>query len=363
MNYFIYLSFLAVGLGLIRLHDDVKGNGAKLSVFTFLLVIVCFFGVFRYDVGNDYAGYVAMFEKINNFTDERSINYVLYSALSRLFSFSENGFVFVIGAYYVFTVSIFLYILKKKDILFWGFFTFVTFGLLFDSFDRIRQMAALAVFMLAVEDIVKKDFKRFVLKLALGALFHYSIVILMPLYFISRVRVNVFLYSLLFFVMLVGYYLGVWVSTYEYVYSLIPYYRDIYAGTKYSAQAVELGTGVGFLGVVLFIYMNILLAPVNRVYKNILSFGLVIYIFGVGNLNITRISDYLLAVSVVTFPFLVKRFKTLGNKLIVVAPMLIFLMVFFVKSLHSGIYFEYKTIFSDDYKDGFLEYRHYKDEW
>lgn len=362
LNYFFYLSYLVINLALIRLHEKAKNKQIKLGLFVAVFLCICLFGILRYDVGNDYANYVRMFERIVSEPDAKIINYGLFSAVSQLFSFSKNGFIGVFGVYFVFTMSVFLYVFKKKNILFWGFFTFVTFGLLFDAFDRVRQMAALAMFILAVDDIVKQNFKQFLLKLLVGAVFHYSVIVLLPVYFVARVRVNVIVYSLVFCVFLVGYYLNIWVKTYEYLYSLIPYYRDIYAGTKYSTQARELATGLGFLGTVLFIYMNILLAPVHRVYKNLLSMGLVIYIFGMGNLNITRIGDYLLAVSVITFPFFVSGHKKIINKLFIVTPMALFLILLFSKDVLSGTYFEYKTIFSENFKNSYLEYREYKNE-
>lgn len=359
MSSLIYSTFFVLNILLAKLYET-SVNSKKLSN-VLIVVIWIFFVTFvsiRYDVGNDYANYVGHFWYIKNLNGFITPDYIIFEYLTKLFSFTEYGYIGVFSLYFIFTFSLILLILKRYNIVLWGLFVFITFGYFFDTLDRIRQLAALAVFLYSIEDIMKNKFLSFFTKILIASLFHFSAFILVPFYFIAKVPISRVTATIWFFTLLIGYFLGVWVNLIEYIYSYVPYYNTIYQDSLHSEKIDALATGLGFLGKVFFVFFNILFSPINSKYKMLLMIGLTFYIIGLGNLNIERVADYFLAVTIISFPYLVKYFKKIENKLLLLFPMILFLIIFFIKSL-SQEYFQYQTIFSDEFRVQKLKERIY----
>jgi len=360
MSQLIYILFFSIVMMLSKVYESISVNTnlKKISTFAIWIFIIIFVSI-RYDVGNDYSSYVGHFWYINNANGFITPDYIVFEFLSYVFSFSEYGYIGVFSLYFIFTFSLIFNFLKKNNIVLWGLFVFFTFGMFFDSLDRIRQVAALAVFIYTFEDIEKNNFFRFFIKIIVASLFHFSAFILLPFYFIAKLPINKIISFLWFFILLIGFLLGLWSNLIEYIYSYIPYYNTLYQDSMYSEKIDKLGTGLGFIGKSLFIYLNVLLSPIHNKYKVLLMIGLTFYIIGVGNLNIERVSDYFLAITLISFPFFVKYFTKLENKIIIVTPMILFLLVFFITNLNQE-YFKYQTIFSTEFQEQKFRDRIYK---
>jgi hypothetical protein len=359
MSQVIYGLFILINLFLAKGYESIHKNlKLKKIVFFVLWLFIVVFVSIRYDVGNDYSNYVGHFWYINN-NGFITPDYIIFELLTHIFSFSKNGYIGVFSIYFIFTFSLVLHVLKKYNIVLWGLFVFFTFGIFFDSLDRIRQVAALAIFIYALEDIEKNHFFSFLMKIIFASLFHFSAFILLPFYFVSKLPINKLITSLWFFILIIGFFIGIWSNLIEYIYSYIPYYNTLYQDSINAEKIDELGTGLGFLGKVLFIYLNVLFAPVNNKYKVLLMVGLTFYIIGVGNLNIERVSDYFLAITLISFPFFVKYFKKSENKIIIVFPIIMFLLIFFIKNINQE-YFKYQTIFSTEFQEQKLKDRTYE---
>lgn len=350
MSYIVYLTFLSVNLLIIRIYENINNKSfVRTILFTILCLSIYIFGSIRFDVGNDYLNYYGHYWFITNKNGYISPDYFIFDILSKFFSFTEYGYIGVFSIYFIITLSIILIILKKYNILFWGFFTFVTWGLLFDTFDRIRQMVVVAIFLLSLNNIEKNEFSMFIFKMMIACTFHLSAVILIPFYFIAKIRINVVMLTLIVCILVFGYIFSVWQHLIKYIYTIVPYYNNIYSESDYSSQFNELNSGLGVFGKIIFIYLNIIFAPIEQRSKTLLSVGLIIYILGIGNLNVERISDYFLAIVIISFPYMIKKFKKIENKILIVFPMILFLLILFIKSIEEG-YFKYQTIFGEEFK-------------
>lgn len=359
MSYIIYISFMFINMYLIKLYDlSHKTIKNKKIILLIVFIIIYIFGSIRYDVGSDYSNYVGAFRLIINETRFYGPDYFIFEFLSEFFSFSDYGYIAVFSIYFSFTLTIILLILKKYNILFWGLFTFITFGFFFDTFDRIRQMAALSLFILSLNDIAKNQFLRFFIKILFASLFHVSAIALLPFYFIAKIPIHKIPMTIITVMLLIGYFLGFWTQLIAYIYSIIPHYNEIYINTNYSTDFKEINTGLGVIGKIIFIYLNILFAPIHKSYKTLLFVGLVIYIVGIGNLNIERVANYFLAIVFIIFPLVINSFKKNANKIFILMPMILFLFIIFIKSI-SQEYFQYQTIFSSEFQEQNLKKRIY----
>lgn len=361
MSVFIYVFFLVVNLFFIRVYENNKFSNEVKTLSLFLVLLFVFsFGSLRFDVGNDYANYVERFYGIRDYDVFVTPDYFVFKLLTKMFSFVKNGYVFVIGFYYIFTMSLFFLFFKRKNILFWGFFTLVTFGFYFDILDRIRQLSAMAIFIFAIDDISKNNFKGYLIKVIIATCFHLSAIVMLPFYFVIKkitLPKGVLIIGFLFFML--GFFLGIWKNLLTLIYDNIPYYNEIYRNSKYYGHAEELSTSLGFLGKTLFIFINVLFSPIKKELKTMLFIGLLFYIIGVGNLNIERVSDYFILVVLFSFPKLIKHgFRRRYNKVLITFPAILFIGILFLKEINQE-YFKYQTIFSNEYKYQILRKRDY----
>ncbi len=361
MNEIIYIFFLVFNLILIKASQSGMFSERFKKVFFVLFCLnVILFGCLRFDVGNDYYNYSERFYGIRDYDVFTTPDYFIFKLLTNLFSSFENGYIGVIGVYYIFTVILIIRFLKKKDALLFGFFTLVTFGVYFDILDRIRQLAALAIIIYSFDDIERENRKKFIIKVILASLFHISAIIILPFYYLAKINMSKSTIVLLYFIFIGCYFLGLWNSAINFIYDNIPYYNEIYRESRYYGQVEEMSTSLGFLGKTLFILLNILLAPIDDKLKTLLSMGLFLYIIGVGNLNIERVADYFLSITIYSFPKLIEKgFKNKGNKVIVVLPTVVFLALLYMKDINQE-YFKYQTVFSEEYKYQMFKERVYE---
>ncbi len=67
-------------------------------------------------------------------------------------------------------------------------FLFMTAGYYFGSLNNVRYYLALAMAMYSVKYVLKKDYARFILIIAVAALFHKSVLIVIPLYLLACIN-------------------------------------------------------------------------------------------------------------------------------------------------------------------------------
>jgi hypothetical protein len=76
---------------------------------------------------------------------------------------------------------------------------FAYFALYFivNEFTQIRSAVAIGIFLLSIKDIKDKNLYNYLLKSSVAILFHYSAIIMLPLYFLSASKFSLFRYALL----------------------------------------------------------------------------------------------------------------------------------------------------------------------
>jgi len=107
---------------------------------------------------------------------------VVFWLASRLFSTNQGGLILTSAIVIVpFFVAFRRYALNFSYAV---MLLFVT-GILYSSFNGVAQYMATAVYLFAIPYIIKKDFKRYILIVALCCMLHTASVVLIPVYFIA----------------------------------------------------------------------------------------------------------------------------------------------------------------------------------
>ncbi len=156
---------------------------------------VCLFSIFavlfalsacRLNVGNDYAKYVEFMHLVN--CDSYVPTEVGFNLLVKLiYGLSGYENYLLVFAVYAF-VTVFLFMLaiyEQSDEFPLSFFLFMTLGYYFQTFSTVRYYLALAIALYSMKFVLRGQWGRFVALVLLGAAFHKSLLVVIPLYYLA----------------------------------------------------------------------------------------------------------------------------------------------------------------------------------
>ncbi|MCH5258503.1 MAG: EpsG family protein [Lachnospiraceae bacterium] len=153
-----------------------------LSVFAILFAL----SACRLNVGNDYAKYVEFMHLVN--CDAYVPTEIGFNLLVKLI-YGISGFenyLLVFAVYAFVTVFVFLLAMyEQSDDFPLTFFLFMSLGYYFQTFSTVRYYLALAVALYSMKFVMRRQWVRFVVLILLGATFHKSLLVVIPLYFLA----------------------------------------------------------------------------------------------------------------------------------------------------------------------------------
>ena len=189
MTVTIFVNIIAVFFALLA---SFSKNPKKSLFVSFFIVFI--FLAFRYNFGNDYNEYHDYFIKVHKASikdltnlqeyQSKGLMEVGYTWLNRLF----DSFYLMVALLSLFSCYVYYKIIKTyaKPNLIW----FSVFIFLFDATimliqsSSIRQTIAICLFLLSLEPLIKRKFLKYSILVLSGCLFHFSAIILFPLYFL-----------------------------------------------------------------------------------------------------------------------------------------------------------------------------------
>lgn len=71
-----------------------------------------------------------------------------------------------------------------------GLFLYISLGYYYASFNMLRQSLAIAISLFAYKYLLKRVFVKYMIIILFASIFHYSALILIPLYFIVKININ-----------------------------------------------------------------------------------------------------------------------------------------------------------------------------
>lgn len=151
-----------------------------------IFLILFLLSACRLNVGNDYAKYVEFMHLVNcDAYVPTEIGFNLLVKLIYGLSGYEN-FLLVFAFYSFATVLFFLLAMyEQSDEFGLTFFLFMTLGYYFQTFSTVRYYLALALALYSMKFVLRKQWGRFVVLIVLGAAFHKSLLVVIPLYFLA----------------------------------------------------------------------------------------------------------------------------------------------------------------------------------
>ncbi len=296
---FYYCVFLAVVMLFATIYSKNPKN--KVALFATLAIMILFAGLRSVEVGTDAAGYAREFENgrrdlegglLEKINEEPAFFY-----LNKYLGMISNQCWCLFTGIALLTYSCVLIAVKRQtDKITIPLFVFITLGLYTFVFNAARQGIAVSVYMLSFKYLFekgKKAFLKYCLFVFLAAMFHKTVVIALPLYYLFRMKYST---KMLVLIAIMGMVMGV----------LMPKFLA-FAGTQedrymlYStvASGGKLLTVFYILITSYFIFQR---NKVNREYQskydvflNMMCFGTLIYIvvqFSGVYVEMTRFAAY-----------------------------------------------------------------------
>jgi hypothetical protein len=238
--------FLFTALSILTLSSKEKPKLALLLVMGVLIIIAGFRG----NIDNDYLTYVRNYELIAS--GQSVIFEPFFLLVSYLVSSTIDNVIGVFLIFAIFSVGL-KYIAIKKLSNFWLCSVLVYFSYFYFLHDmtQIRTSIASAILLLSIPYIYAKNLKAFLLLVLLGSMSHYSLIAVLPMYYISTKKVE----NIFFFLIPIAYvlfYLNINIS------SLISLVNSFYegGGTRFEYYAMlAKGTSIEVISVLQLIHI------------------------------------------------------------------------------------------------------------
>jgi hypothetical protein len=342
-------------------------NQKSTKFLLFAFVILYIFLALRYNFGSDYMTYYSLFNDIRDsswsylkgFSNLGVMGETMefgYIYLNKVFS-TFSGFFFFIAFHSLLLCMVYFSLIKKYvNIQYAWLALFILIfhtSLLVRSLSGLRQALAIFCFLYSIKYLLNRKFLKYALCILLATTFHYSAIILLPLFFIfstkSISRFEPFVYITLYVLTL---FLGKFIlnSISDLTSLLTPKY--LYYIQNIEEQTLE--SGIGFL-LTTFLYIIILFfskkdTSTDRVFYRIVAVFIVLspasFILSI----LDRLSLYFAPALVVVIPQLLTINHNKLLKTIFIAVLLFITLYSYIAYNTSPIFFKtnysYHSIFS-----------------
>lgn len=259
--------------------------------------------------GNDYWGYVSMFELISlerGVSSEAGFNGVV---LLMQEIFGKEAYLPIFGLFSILTVFFFVKTIYDQGEWFvFSLFLFLMNGYYFSSFNSVRYYFGLGIAMFSMKYVIKGEYGKFILWILAAAFFHKSILVVIPGYLAARwlasgklknwqkIAGGLLVLSLIF--------------GREFYRSVIFTFYPFYEGSQFDQvnySITNIGKCAGTLVLAIVCYKSAIKDNVrNKFYLYLSVVGFVLYTFGAFIPEISRIGYYFVISQVFLIPNMLK---------------------------------------------------------
>ena len=156
---------------------------------------------FRYGVGNDYFSYA------DYFSNSLHIQYMEYGfdfLIKIIRNFTTNYVALFVVCSFIFFYFIFKAIYEQSVNPTLSIFLFVCAPYYFEFFSGMRQMMAVAIFLYSIKYIKQRKLLRYLIFNLIGASFHSSSFVFIPIYWLYNIRITPKMFFTLFLAILIS---------------------------------------------------------------------------------------------------------------------------------------------------------------
>lgn len=152
------------------------------GIFLILFIVMAL----RFDIGNDYRQYTQTAHEA--YVGGYVVTEIGFNMLVRLLYGIAGGeyYELVFAVFAVLTLFFFLKAFARQSVSFaQTFFLFMTWGMYFQTFNTVRYYLALSIALFAMKYVLDRDYVKFTFWICIAALFHKSVLIVLPVYWLA----------------------------------------------------------------------------------------------------------------------------------------------------------------------------------
>ena len=348
---FLYLIVMFSCMGLINWSNQ---NNTKLGIYAAYLILIVI-SVIRYDIGNDYQTYIETIRFIaykfdSNIPFGDDSKEPLITVLTIIFKDTAYPYIWVLGMHFIIGLFFLYKAFEDNENHIVGILMFFISGMLFIYWDQVRQAVAISIIIYAIKYIKENNFLKYLLFIVLASATHYSAILLLPFYFVNKIRPRKFIY--------IGIILALALSNaasdmFEKAINLLPFWE---AKTDKFSYVQLLSWGYKFR---IFFYSVVwstiifYLPDKQRVLTNFLFIGAIIFIIASGALNIMRISFYFIFTITLSVPIVLKIEKAKTIMIILVFGLFLFYVRDVITDTGTNGCVPYDNVFSQNFPNYF----------
>lgn len=356
-TYFIYCALLLVLIFLANLRNYKNHNGHlyivknnfKIEYFFSILLISLVIG-FRFEVGNDWVGYVDDFNsyKLYNleFKDQKyEFGYFYLQNFFHQLGLSYQWMFFTIA----FLSWYFLYnSLPNKLIPLFIFFIF-TIEYFFWSMNGVRQFVSLSIFAYSIKFILSREKYYYLLFISIACLFHSSSFLLFLIYFLP-LRYNRNLFLSLF---IISFFVGTTDIITQLANNILTFFDPIIPGVglylryltyeSLSSFESDINYGLGYVFNVVVNFLIILLSKKvikkyssSKIYFILFAIGAIIFNLSSSIFIINRINTYLLFMKTIVLAYTIFYFWNFKKYRILIIFSILAFSFYFLSTIYNS---------------------------
>lgn len=206
MAVYILMFLSSVGLTYISTKSGkrkLQKNICRLLAISIPILVAAF----RYDNGVDYLMYDTIYHKIGEtgtFNSVKSLEFGFHILVSACNVITSNSWLlFFLAALIICYFYMNGCFLISKNITLSVVLFFVT-GTFFDSFNGIRQYMAASLSFFAFYYLLKGNFKKYCICILIGFSFHFTVLLMLPIYLVRKIEIDIKKSLLFVAVVLIG---------------------------------------------------------------------------------------------------------------------------------------------------------------
>lgn len=333
-GFFVYfiVSAIIIFLSLISLLKSQKKYAQPLLIFNLILILLL--NGTRDHVGTDYSNYVSLYNFIS-----RGIRPNLelgYWAINYIFKDFENGYRYVFFTSALITYSLLFWVFKKEGTNPYSVIFLVGFGFLFFTNNIIRQGIAISIFYYSIQYIYKRKLYKYIIAIVITSLFHTSAFLLLPIYWIAKIKIKpTYWYLIIFFSLMLGI-LNIEASIFFKIASMFPKYNSLLHHFDTSSKIISTSNIILLVLSILVLssYKYIETDKRSTVYLNLFLIGTSLSLIVFRSFYLMRFTFYFFYVAVILIPLILKRIPSKNNRQIYFILFLVFSLIWWFKTLY-----------------------------
>ena len=339
----LLLSYFVCEKQRLTTYGTTRRQALSRACLVAVFMILFLLSALRMEVGNDYKNYAITCHEIwvNGYV-VTEIGFNLLVKLIYTIVGCEN-YIFVFAAFAFVTIWLFLKAFyRDSDNFFLSMFLFMTLGFYFRTFNTVRYYFVLAVALYSLHYVVKKEYVKFILIICVSALFHKSVLFVIPVY-LAAVYVSKKRHYIILGIAGVACMLGK-----DIIMKIALILYPSYENTSYIAgngglipNLISNISPIGISSLVLILCLAFYKTAIvdnraNSIYFNLNNFALIIYICGYFLPLLSRFTYYMTIPHLLLVPGVIRQIKDEKKKKIVIGITVVAGIIYLILFLRSA---------------------------